>query len=98
MTYDMRVCAALSLLPITAMKLGFVFIDESSIDTVRKGALGYKYGLYWPRQVYGRLVEELSAQSARLVAFDVIFGEIRSDHPTTTLADGSYMESDEFFA
>jgi len=51
-----------------------------------------------PRQVYGRLVEELSAQGSKAVAFDVLFGELRSDHPQVQMADGGLMESDEFFA
>ena len=61
-------------------------------------SLGYNYGLYWPRQVYGRVVEELLAQGAKAVAFDVIFGELRPDHPFVPMADGRYMESDDFFA
>ena len=60
--------------------------------------LGYHFGLYWPRQVYGRLVEELSAQGAKTVAFDVLFGELRTDHPLVTMADGNFIESDDFFA
>ena len=56
------------------------------------------FGLYWPRQVYGRVVEELSAQGAKAIAFDVLFGELRPDHPPVQMADGSFMESDDFFA
>src|SRR5208282_2634114 len=62
------------------------------------GDLGYKFGLLWPRQVYGRLVEELSAQGAKAVAFDVLFGELRPDHPPVQMANGGLMESDDFFA
>jgi len=40
----------------------------------------------------------LSAQGARTVAFDVLFGELRHDHPPVQMADGSLMESDDFFA
>ena len=39
-----------------ATNLAFVTMEESSIAAVRSGKLGYRYGRYWPRQVYGRLV------------------------------------------
>jgi class 3 adenylate cyclase/CHASE2 domain-containing sensor protein len=89
-----------------ATNLAFVSMEESSIAAVKSGKinnddnkkLGYKFGLYWPRQVYGRLVEELSAQGAQAVAFDVLFGELRPDHPPVQMADGSLIESDDFFA
>jgi len=75
-----------------------VFIDDASIAFVRTNrVLGYRYGLYWPRQVYGRLIEELAAQGARAVALDVIFGELRPD-PLVQMADGEFLESDEFLA
>src|ERR1039457_6594527 len=56
------------------------------------------YGLYWPRHVYGRVVEELSAQGAKAIAFDVLFGELRPDHAPVQMADGNLIESDDFFA
>lgn len=99
MTYDLRVRVALKHAAPAATNLGFVFIDDASIACVRTNtALGYNYGLYWPRQVYGRLVEELAAQGARAVALDIVFHELRPDHPPVQMADGSLCESDEFFA
>ena len=103
MTYDLRVRSALHFPAPVAASLAFVSMEETSIAAVKSGMvkdekLGYHFGLYWPRQVYGRLVEELSAQGARAVAFDVLFGELRPDHPQVQMADGSLMESDEFFA
>ncbi len=98
-TYDQRARQALRFSAIVATNLGFVFIDESSIAFVRTNSvLGYRFGLYWPRQVYGRLVHELAAQGAKAVAFDVIFGELRPDHAPVNMADGSFPESDDFFA
>lgn len=101
MTYDWRVREATRFPSETASNLAFVIIDDASIAFVKTNhepnALGYNYGLYWPRQVYGRLVEELSAQKARAVGLDVIFAERRKDHPIVEIADGSYMESDDFF-
>jgi adenylate cyclase len=98
MTYDWRVRAALRYPAPVATNLAFVSIEDSSIAAVKSGKLGYRYGLYWPRQVYGRVVEELSAQGAKTVAFDVLFGELRQDHPYVQMADGGLMESDDFFA
>ncbi len=97
-TYDARVKAAAASSPVVATNLGFVFIDEDSVRAVKDGSFGYSYGMLWPRQVYGRVVDELMDQGARTVAFDVIFGELRPEHPQVVMADGSGMESDEFFA
>ena len=97
-TYDLRARTALHFPAPVATNLAFVAIQDSSIVAVQSGQLGYQYGLKWPRQVYGRLVEELSAEGAKAVAFDVQFGELRPDHPSVRMADGSYMESDAFFA
>jgi class 3 adenylate cyclase/CHASE2 domain-containing sensor protein len=99
MTYDIRARQALRFAPVTATNLGFVFIDDASIVFVRTNrTLGYRYGLYWPRHVYGRLVEELAAQGARAVAFDVILDGLRPDHSQVQMKDGSLKESDEFLA
>ena len=98
MTYDLRVRAAQKFPAPAATNLAFVSMEESSVAAVKSGQLGYSYGLYWPRQVYGRLVEELSAQGAEAVAFDVLFGELRRDHPPVQMANGGLMESDNFFA
>jgi class 3 adenylate cyclase len=98
MTYDLRVRTALHFPAPVATNLAFVAIQDSSIAAVQSGRLGYRFGLYWPRQVYGRLAEELSAQGAKAAAFDVQFGELRPDHPPVQMADGRLIESDVFFA
>jgi class 3 adenylate cyclase len=98
MTYDLRARVALRFPAPAATNLAFVSMEDSSIAAIRHGLLGRPYGLYWPRQVYGRLVEELSAQGAEGIAFDVLFGELRPDHAPVQMADGSTMESDDFFA
>src|SRR4051794_28517843 len=97
MTYDFRVRAALRSSPPSATNLGFIFIDENSVLAVRNGSLGFRFGLYWPRQVYGRVVDELSQQGAKAVAFDVVFGELRPDHAAVQVGT-NFPESDEFFA
>lgn len=98
MTYDMRVRHALKRPFPAATNLGFVFIDENTIEHVRRGTFGYHHGLYWPRSVYARVVQELSDQGAALAAFDVLFGELRGDHSAVQMADGSFKEADDFFA
>lgn len=100
MTYDMRAREALKFSPPAATNLGFVFIDESSIDFVRTNVteLGYRAGLYWPRHVYGRLTDELARQGAVGVAFDILFGELRPDHSPVRMGDDTTIESDDFFA
>ena len=100
-TYDLRVRAAQNFSAPAATNLAFVAMDDASIAALRHGLLGRPYGLYWPRHVYGRLVEELSAQGAKAIAFDVLFGELRPDHAPVVLADGTgtnTVESDDFFA
>lgn len=97
-TYDLRVRAALAFPAPTATNLAFAYIDENTIRAVRNRTLGYSYGLYWPRQVYGRLVDELTEQGAEGIAFDVMFGERRPDHPPMVLSDQTLIESDDYFA
>lgn len=98
MTYDFRVRAAQKFSAPAATNLAFVAMEESSITAVKSGQLGYHFGLLWPRQVYARLVDELSAEGAEVVGFDVLFGELRPDHFPVQMADGSLEESDVFFA
>ena len=56
MTYDLRVRTALCFPAPAATNLAFISIEDSSIAAVQSGKLCYHFGLYWPRQVYGRLV------------------------------------------
>jgi CHASE2 domain-containing sensor protein/class 3 adenylate cyclase len=101
-TYDWRVRQAIGFPAPTATNLAFVYIDDASIAYLNTNrgphSLNYHYGLYWPRLVYGRLVRELSVEKAKAVGLDVIFGERRPDHPATRMPDGTFMESDDFFA
>lgn len=97
-TYDLRARTALNFPAPIVTNLAFVAIQDSSLKAVLSGRLGYQFGLIWPRQVYGRLIEELSAQDAKAVAFDVQFGELRPDHAAVQMADLSLVESDVLFA
>ncbi|MGA2247970.1 MAG: CHASE2 domain-containing protein [Verrucomicrobiota bacterium] len=100
-TYDLRVRNARKFSYPVATNLAFVAMQDSSIKAMRSGKLlgaPHGYGLYWPRHVYGRVVEELAAQGARTITFDVLFGELRPDHAPVEMADGGIVESDDFFA
>ena len=99
MSYDMRVREALKYPAPVATNLGFVAISEATINYVRTNvAEGFGFGLYWPRQVYGRLVQELAEQGAKVISFDVIFGDLRPDLAKFREADGYEMPSDTYFA
>ena len=98
MTCDLRARTALHFPAPAATNLAFVAIEESSIAAVKDGSVGFHFGLYWPREVYGRLTAELSEQGAKAVALDIIFDELRSDHPQVQMADGSLIENDDYFA
>ena len=101
MTYDWRVRVAhnyASAFVNDATNLGLVEISDDTIAAVNSGSLGFKYGLYWPREVYARALHELSSQGAKAVAFDVLFAELRTDHPGVILPDGTLTSSDKYFA
>ena len=101
-SYDLRARSALKHQLPCATNLGFVLISDNDIKNIADGSggeLDYRYGLYWPRAVYGHLVSELKAQGAKLTAFDVLFGELRFDHPPVIIATNKApLSSDEFFA
>ena len=97
MTYDWRVREATNSPYACAPNLGFVFINDDTVAHVLDGRLGYAHGLYWPRHVYGRIVQELAAQGAEAIAFDVLFPELRSDHLNVTLPDGTTIAPDAYF-
>jgi class 3 adenylate cyclase len=101
MTYDWRVRLAHRYgnhSANNATNLGIVEISDNTIAAVNSGEFGYQFGLYWPRQVYARGLEELSAEGAKAVAFDVLFAEKRTDQPPIKFPDGSSMISDYYFA
>ena len=99
MTYDMRVRRAAQLHPKVATNLAFIEINDDSVTKVADGSLGFSFYLFWPRQVYGRVIDELARQGAKAVALDVIFAELRPHDPLVRLEGGAeHQESDEFFA
>jgi len=98
MTFDWRVRQAAHQPSPHAPNLGLVFINDETIDRVLSGSYGYEAGLYWPRHVYGRMVQELREQGAEAIAFDVLFAGLRHDHSPVALPDGTEESSDYFFA
>jgi class 3 adenylate cyclase/CHASE2 domain-containing sensor protein len=81
-----------------ATNLGLVEITDDTIEIVNNGTLGYRYGLYWPRCVYGFALQELARQGAAAVGFDVDFDSRRPGDPGLKLADGTEVGADQFFA
>jgi class 3 adenylate cyclase/CHASE2 domain-containing sensor protein len=100
MTYDWRVRLAYQYANHSdeATNLGFVEVSDNTIAAVNSGQFGYQFGLYWPRQVYGRGLDELSREGAKAVAFDVLFAERRPDQPPVKFQGGSSISSDDYFA
>lgn len=100
MTYDVRVRLSTRFSKGNATNLAFVYMDEGSIRNLSEGWGGMKgLGLFWPRSVYGRLLNELAAEGAEAVGFDIIFNPLRPDHPKDIdPATRDAIPSDEFFA
>jgi len=70
MTYDWRMRRAVSSASQVATNLGAVFIDDDSLKAINDN---FQFSWPWPRQLYGRLIGELSAQGAKAVGFDILF-------------------------
>ena len=100
MTYDWRVRLATNYPGPCAPNLGFAFINNETISELLSGRFGYRAGLYWPRHVYGHLIQELDSQGAEAVAFDVLLGDLRPDHvfQDGKFQDGRGLTSDRYFA
>jgi class 3 adenylate cyclase/CHASE2 domain-containing sensor protein len=100
LTYDWRMKQASQYRSLIATNLGFVFMSDETIRELNeRKLLGQPFGLYWPRHIYGRLVEELKVQGAKTIAFDVLFTGRRPDHaPVNIGEDKEPLESDVYFA
>jgi class 3 adenylate cyclase/CHASE2 domain-containing sensor protein len=101
-TYDARVREALKFPIPTATNLGFIFINEKSLNLVRndhKDSFAfYASAMPWPRQAYGRLIQELNAQGVSAIAFDILWGETREDQGVVPTVEGKFPTSDEYCA
>lgn len=100
MTYDWRARHAAARSPTNAPNLGLVEISGDSIRVLESGAVtgGEGIDLYWPRYIYGQLLDELAHQGAKVVAFDVVLPGLRHDPREAPLPDGSLTNSDAYFA
>jgi class 3 adenylate cyclase/CHASE2 domain-containing sensor protein len=96
-TYDWRVRMARHFPAKTATNLGFVFIRDESITAINDNSLGFRYGLYWPRQIYGRVYRELTIQDAKAAAFDVLFPQPRPDHGSVPVS-ATNADVNQFFS
>ena len=85
-TYDWRVRLARSFPTVGATNLGFVFMSDESIVRLADASHPLRCGLYWPRHIYGRALEELSAQGAKAVGFDILLTGLRPDHAPVKVA------------
>ncbi len=95
MSYDWRVRRGFELSAPTA-NLGAVFIDDDSLEAINEN-FGFVWP--WPRQLYGRLVGELTAQGAKSIGFDMLFLDLDPPRSETTLrVDGQEVASDDYFA
>jgi class 3 adenylate cyclase/CHASE2 domain-containing sensor protein len=98
-TYDWRVRQALRHSSAVSTNLGFVSISDQTITLVNKGMLERRYGLYWPRHIYGRVADELASEGAKAIAFDVLFPDLRDDQaPLSISSSGQELVPDEDFA
>jgi class 3 adenylate cyclase/CHASE2 domain-containing sensor protein len=98
MTYDWRARVALSFPRPIATNLGFVAISDDSIAALNDGSLGFRFGLYWPRQIYGRVLRELSTQDAEAVAFDILFSGRRHDHAQVPVSASQWPDLPAFLS
>lgn len=97
--YDWRALLASRFAPASSDRLGFVVIDDESIRDIGRGESlqGVQFGLLWPRYLYAKVLEELRAQGARAVGFDVFFSDIRHDHASLSIGNTN-IDSDAYFS
>ena len=96
--YDWRVKEAARHDTKVSEKLAFVSISDQTVAHFEYGSVStnLKFGLYWPRHIYGRLVRELKLGGAKTVGLDVIFDQQRPDQPRTQFGDKE-IDSDRYF-
>ena len=95
-TYDWRVRLAAHFPAPAATNLGFIAISDDSITHLKDGKLGFHYGLYWPRHIYGQVLRELTAQGATAVGFDILFPDARPDHAPVPVATNNEPDLEKF--
>lgn len=91
-TYDWRATLAANHHPHVAANLGVIYVDEESLADLNRES-GFRWPL--PRHVYGAVLEELTAQDAKAVGFDLLFIDRDRDYVENRV-DG--LSSDAYFA
>ena len=97
-TFDWRVRLARHYPAPVATNLGFVFISDESIAALNDPAHPLNCGLYWPRHIYGRVLDELTAQGARAVGLDVLLAQRRTDHAPVRVSGPDRPEVEQFLS
>lgn len=99
MTYDWRARYALKSAPPPDPRLGVVYVTEADIEELGQESWG-GYGWPIPRKFYAMLVQELTAQGAVAVGFDVFFYDRVCDCGTSELRSTASepRSSDDLFA
>jgi len=98
-TYDWRARIAARRAPAPPSYLGAVYVDEPTLKKFNEPEFGgYQYPL--PRMLYGILLEELAAQGAKMVAFDVFFLDrnLERDRIGWETREKVALPSDAYFA
>jgi len=96
MTYDWRARQTLSSGSSPTTKLGAVFIDDDSLKAINDN---FQFAWPWPRQLYGRLAGELTAEGAQAIGFDILFRELHPPSPESALTiSNQTINSDDYFA
>ncbi|MDB6130525.1 MAG: adenylate/guanylate cyclase protein, partial [Verrucomicrobiales bacterium] len=94
-TYDWRVQYAARRAHDVSTNLGAIFIDDDTIKLLNE-KLQFNYPL--PRQVYGKVIRELTAQGAKGIGFDILFAELHAPSPNTDVIENGHTNtSDQFF-
>lgn len=98
--FDWRVRQAADPANALSPKLRLVLAGDSTIQSLRlRYPLGEVFGVTFPRQLDARVLRELGAQGAKVVAFDVLLSDDRPEHPGVSLPGSTNpVSSDGFFA
>lgn len=94
--YDQRVRTALRFPKPVSTNLAAVFLTDESLRALENGSLGFRYGINWPRHIYGRVLREASTEGAQAVAFDILFAEMRHEHASVPVVGERRLEAVEF--
>ncbi len=95
-TYDWRVKRSFDQTAPSANNLAALFIDDIGLSNVNAS---YQFSWPWPRQLHGKIVNELNARGAKAIGFDILFAELHPVFSSTSVKEpnGTMVPSDEYF-